>query len=1238
MKYIFVVVLTVYFSVTAMAQILPPTIVAPVDGATNVILPDITFEWNAVPLAIEYQFQISDSSGFTFIVEDITTDQILYTLSTLLHEREYFWRIRSIDGTGPGAWSTVYSFFTEEFFPQLSTTGFNGALGRSRVDVGDYNGDNEYDYLLSADIGSATFRTYIYTSNSYTLSDFSVTSTDLGFNNVEGEVRWLDFDNDGDLDAFVTGWNATDRFSQLYENNSGWIQIANPVNGTSNFPGLDYSTISAGDFNGDGLTDILLTGFDGISYIIHLYIRDSVNGYYTLVTDHGIPAIEVNSVDFADVDFNGSLDLLITGIYLSSPISALLVNDGSGYFSQTHSFLGVQYGKGLFGDYDNDGDFDVVVSGENSSVKYSRLYQNSSGTFIEVTGAGLPAMMNCSLQWGDYDNDGDLDLLMYGDNATSVPEYRLFVCENTGADTFTAINFTGVDTVPGTAQWTDYNFDGKLDIFLCASNAVHVLRNNVAVFNQNPQPPLTAWETVDTATNSVLLEWGSGTDDHTPHSGLTYNIYIGRSSGTTECVSPMAYINGVDNPPGFRYVFRHGNAGKNIHAQITGLTPGVYYWGVQSIDSGYIGSPFSSERHFIVGTLTSVILISPADTSTNISYAPSFEWAPISGAVSYILQYAESTVLPDWNDTALVTTQSNIRTTKATVRATLGLDTLYYWRVGAVMADNTVIWSTEGGGSGAWSFRTASNSIRLEYAGIGLFEDTAVNPQRGFQSEEHVFRVKYTNADNYLPVTPKIYFNLSELPDSWIELDEVDVSDTTTSDGKLYQITITDMRFLLTGTPSQFYEENFVRFEFEFIDVESNVVRHITYPKGTPIQDVINKEHLWFMNFRNAIVMYNSVIRGAVNVLLPNVTITSSERITMTSDPALVWTDGTLSEPKSEFLMHPLLMNPDFVSTYNSEWCLVPEQLFTRYNFLTMAPAGTHTLSFQYYRNAMLVTPFSMMELPQYTINTVDIMPSGTTESGPIVFISTKHEPIRVIAVEHNEKTMDILFAESLVENVAISWKQPLKSKEGIYYKDGLNYRWIGKANAPLRISGTYTVREDTVKPVIQSIAIKNGMLLIKASDSLSGIETISVLTDKGTFCNTEGVFPLSVLSGPSALATITVKDRAGNLITSSQQIEAGTIPKIFSQNKNIINYPNPFNPATTVEIRVHESAHTSVSIYNARGNEVKVIHNAYTERGVLVLTWDGKDKTGKTQPSGVYYVKAVNGGKAFIHKIVLVK
>ncbi|MCA9730445.1 MAG: VCBS repeat-containing protein, partial [Candidatus Eisenbacteria bacterium] len=74
----------------------------------------------------------------------------------------------------------------------------------------------------------------------------------------------------------------------------------------------------------------------------------------------------------------------------------------------------VSAGGSAWGDYDNDGDLDLALSGwDSSQVRYSRIYRNANGSLVDIN-AALSQLSNGSLAWGDYDNDGDLDLVLTG--------------------------------------------------------------------------------------------------------------------------------------------------------------------------------------------------------------------------------------------------------------------------------------------------------------------------------------------------------------------------------------------------------------------------------------------------------------------------------------------------------------------------------------------------------------------------------------------------------------------------------------------------------------------------------------------------------------------------------------------------------------------------------------------------------------------------------------------------------
>lgn len=94
-------------------------------------------------------------------------------------------------------------------------------------------------------------------------------------------------------------------------------------------------------------------------------------------------------------------------------------------FTEIASLTGVNWGDMTWGDYDGDGDYDVVVTGNagtwTSSILFTKLYKNTDGVFTEDTNNSLMQLSDSSCDWGDYDNDGDIDLLMTGYSNTTGP-------------------------------------------------------------------------------------------------------------------------------------------------------------------------------------------------------------------------------------------------------------------------------------------------------------------------------------------------------------------------------------------------------------------------------------------------------------------------------------------------------------------------------------------------------------------------------------------------------------------------------------------------------------------------------------------------------------------------------------------------------------------------------------------------------------------------------------------------
>ena len=87
-------------------------------------------------------------------------------------------------------------------------------------------------------------------------------------------------------------------------------------------------------------------------------------------------------------------------------------------------------------------------------------------------------------------------------------------------------------------------------------------------------------------------------------------------------------------------------------------------------------------------------------------------------------------------------------------------------------------------------------------------------------------------------------------------------------------------------------------------------------------------------------------------------------------------------------------------------------------------------------------------------------------------------------------------------------------------------------------------------------------------------------------------------------------------------------------------NYPNPFNPTTTVEYEIKDQGHVSLKIYNAAGQLVRTLVNEIQTPQVtsFSVTWDGKNNAGQNVSSGVYCYKLVAKNFTQTKKMVLLK
>ena len=239
----------------------------------------------------------------------------------------------------------------------------------------------------------------------------------------------------------------------------------------------------AGDIDGDGDLDMAV-GLRPLSggRTFRIYKNDG-RGAFTDVTPIGLPFTVggTASLAFGDVDGDGDLDLVL-GSYLS-PVGAqnrLLINDGTGAFTeQTGARLPMRQDPTTsiaFGDFDGDGDLDLVEGNGGSygsgGWRNRLLVNDGSGVFTDVTTSQMPNVtdMTSALAVGDVDGDGDLDLVFgngYYDGLQCLEGEQNRLLVNDGTGTFTDVTATQLpsdNTMTHGAAFGDVDGDGDLDL------------------------------------------------------------------------------------------------------------------------------------------------------------------------------------------------------------------------------------------------------------------------------------------------------------------------------------------------------------------------------------------------------------------------------------------------------------------------------------------------------------------------------------------------------------------------------------------------------------------------------------------------------------------------------------------------------------------------------------------------------------------------------------------------------
>ncbi len=294
------------------------------------------------------------------------------------------------------------------------------------------------------------------------------------------KIQLTNFTNDGTRQAVATkissGWS-------IFNENEGSYGLAID----SSYVVTDFYTF---DFDGNGYTDIALSGTDAL----------------------GKPYLKI-------LQFEDSLQIL-RFVKISNPVN----------------------GKIESADLNYDGRFDLIVNGQNSQGKLvTQVFINNDSVF--VTGNSYPALKDQTSTLADFDSDGKIDFASIGkDNGGNLFHWL---------KTFSGDSISFPTSHITHRAFGDFDRDGDLDLLMSTDTLGIVLYENPATKNLSPSKPGNEISAI--IYNRLFLYWDISSDDHTTAPSLTYDIILNNSGNEI--------INGEFASNGLRLTTTNGNLG-----------------------------------------------------------------------------------------------------------------------------------------------------------------------------------------------------------------------------------------------------------------------------------------------------------------------------------------------------------------------------------------------------------------------------------------------------------------------------------------------------------------------------------------------------------------------------------------------------------------------------------------------------------------------------------------------------
>ncbi|MFT5141616.1 MAG: hypothetical protein ACI80V_001125 [Rhodothermales bacterium] len=296
----------------------------------------------------------------------------------------------------------------------------------------------------------------------------------------DGTARWGDFDGDGDDDVLLFGLTYVERVvgqrtievvGELYRNNRGSLVQQTSVR----IPGLHAGDAAWADMDGDGDMDFAACGATSPEppYLPATIVYENTGAGGLRPLDVAIPDVMLCSLAWGDMDGDGFLELAVSGQGTDRLVTGVFRNSGDAGFEELDLDLPSLVLADLeWADFDGDGLDDLLATGgvlDPQLLRGRLLLLRSTGVGFQEVETGIQGVVSGNIAWLDYDVDGDPDIVLSG--AETVLGNRIGqILVNTGGDFRREYGLAGL--TQGDMAIGDYNGDGDQDILFMGVNDV----------------------------------------------------------------------------------------------------------------------------------------------------------------------------------------------------------------------------------------------------------------------------------------------------------------------------------------------------------------------------------------------------------------------------------------------------------------------------------------------------------------------------------------------------------------------------------------------------------------------------------------------------------------------------------------------------------------------------------------------------------------------------------------------